>query len=115
MNGCGDGEDYLDKIKDVTPVQDCCLDRFGSQNGAAADLDQPRLEALVGKTFCALVHDSDISMDHDSEYSDRYDGSLKGSYKGIIAFRLDEVRTNSWDHHWQKEAVVTVLDADTVC
>ncbi len=44
------------------------------------------LKALVEKQVCAVVFDSDISMNYDP-----VDGSLKGANNGIVAFEVISV------------------------
>jgi hypothetical protein len=70
--GLGTGDDperYLDKIPDVTPLR------------------ATGLRMLVGKTLCAVVWDSDISINYGP-----LNGSLKGANLGTVAFTVREVR-----------------------
>ena len=88
-----DPEKLLDKVPDVTPLR------------AAG------LSLLVGKTVCAVVYDSDISMNYGP-----LSGSLKGANLGIVAFNvlsvipLPDVSSSSLPI-----VEVEILDAKTVC
>ncbi|MAE65247.1 MAG: hypothetical protein CMJ18_13330 [Phycisphaeraceae bacterium] len=86
----GDREALLDKIPDVTPLHD-------------ADL-----QGLVDKIVCAVVFDSDVSMNYDP-----LEGSLKGATKGTMAFRVSSVTPQSGSELAHVE--VEILDADEVC
>jgi len=69
--GLGSGrnpEAHLDKIPKVTPLR------------------ATGLSMLVGQTVCAVVYDSDISMNYGP-----LEGSLKGANLGIVAFKVLEV------------------------
>ena len=66
--GAAADENNLDKVDGVAPL-------------GAADIAD-----LEGKTFCALVYDSDISVD----VSDGY-GSLKGATLGLAAFKVTAI------------------------
>ena len=59
----GDREAQLDKIPDVTPLQ------------------APGLSSLLGQTVCAVVYDSDISINFNP-----LTGNLKGANLGTVAF-----------------------------
>ena len=59
------GEFLLDKIPDVEPLQTA------------------ELQALVGETFCAVVYDSDVSMNYDPQ-----EGNLQGGTLGILALKV---------------------------
>jgi hypothetical protein len=67
FNGTGTAanENNLDKIRDVFPLRSV------------------ELNNTVGKTFCAIVYDSDISLD-----ASRHEASLKGSTLGRTAFTV---------------------------
>jgi hypothetical protein len=49
-------------------------------------LGAAEINALLGKTVCALVWDSDISWDYS-----KVEGSLKGATKGLTAFTVQQV------------------------
>jgi flagellin-like hook-associated protein FlgL len=71
-NGLGTGNDpesRLDKIPNVTPLR------------AAG------LKGLIGRTVCAIVYDSDISINYSP-----LNGSLKGETNGVVAFKVLEVK-----------------------
>jgi hypothetical protein len=59
------GEELLDKIPDVNPLH-------------AAEL-----QALIGQSFCAVVYDSDISMNYDPVL-----GNLQGANLGILGVKV---------------------------
>jgi hypothetical protein len=59
------GEFLLDKIPDVNP------------------LDAAELQSLIGQTFCAVVYDSDVSMNYDP-----LEGNLQGANYGILALEV---------------------------
>ena len=70
--GLGTGNDpeiYLDKIPRVTPLRATAL------------------SMLVGELICALVWDSDISINYKP-----LNGNLQGEKLGVVAFRLLEVK-----------------------
>ena len=71
-DGLGVGEDpeaLLDNIPGVTPLR------------------ATGLESLVGQQVCAVVQDSDVSINYDP-----LNGSLKGDSLGRVAFRVLSVR-----------------------
>ena len=89
VDGLGSGnnpEDLLDKIPDVTPLQ------------------ATGLSDLVGEYVCAVVYDSDISINYDP-----LDGSLKGANLGIVAFEVLSVTPLSchWRRHWRQAPAVS--------
>ncbi len=94
--GLGSGDDpeeLLDKIPDVTPLR-------------ATGLAQ-----LVGETVCAVVFDSDISINYDP-----LDGSLKGANLGTVAFEVVDVRARTDDSSSSlPEVDIEILDAECVC
>ena len=52
------------------------------------------LNALVGKNVCAVVYDSDVSINYDhDEPSLGVNGNLKGATVGVVAFRVDATTT----------------------
>ena len=97
-NGLGAGNDpesLLDKIPDVTPLR------------------ATGLEALEGGTFCAIVYDSDVSINYDP-----LDGNLQGANLGIVAFevKVDGVnRLRRFSSGTLPTVAITILDADVVC
>jgi sugar lactone lactonase YvrE len=94
--GLGAGEDpeaFLDKIPGVTPLR-------------ATGLAQ-----LVGETVCAVVFDSDISINYDP-----LDGSLKGDNLGTVAFDVLEVRKlKGFSSSSLPKVNIEILDAEEVC
>ena len=93
--GPGDKEKYLDKIPDVTPLR------------------AEGLEMLEGRLICAVVYDSDISINYSP-----LNGSLKGATLGIVAFtvKLDGVNQLFGQSSSTLPAVTLIVeDADEVC
>ncbi len=94
--GLGRGKDLeskLDKIPDVTPLR------------------ASGLKALEGQQVCAVVYDSDISMNYDP-----LDGSLKGANLGRVAFEVISVTAlTGWSSSTLPEAEIEILDAEEVC
>ena len=83
----------LDKIPDVTPLR-------------ATGLNQ-----LVGRRVCAVVFDSDISINYDP-----LDGSLKGDNSGIVAFEVLSVSAlTGFSDSSLPEVEIEILDAEEVC
>lgn len=77
-DGLGSGNDpeiFLDNIPDVRPI------RYEGVLG------------LIGMDLCAVVHDSDISINYlnPNPPGGVEDGNLQGNYKGIVAFRILQV------------------------
>ena len=90
MNNAAD-ENNLDKINGVAPLD-----------------TNAKITALLGRTFCALVYDSDISVD----VSDGY-GSLKGATHGLIAFTVTGIGADP-DGSVLPSIVVDLVDSDDV-
>lgn len=87
----GDREALLDKVPDVTPLH-------------AADLDK-----LIGRSVCAVVYDSDVSINYGP-----LTGSLKGANLGTVAFRVESVGSASGSSSLPAVAVV-IEDARETC
>lgn len=85
-----DPEQFLDKIPDVTPLR-------------TADLRQ-----LVGQPVCALVFESDVSINEDP-----LEGSLKGANLGLIAF--DVVAIGSPDDEVLPDVTIRIRDTRAIC
>ena len=84
-------EDLLDKIPNVTPLR------------------YPELKALRGRTVCAVVFDSDISINYDP-----LNGSLKGANLGVVAFQVLDFGGNTPESDDSLPNMqVMVLHADT--
>ena len=95
----GDREALLDKIDGVTPLR------------AAG------LELLTGEVVCAVVYDSDVSINYD----DPINGSLKGANHGTVAFEVlsvtavdEDVDQDVSDSSLPKVEIL-ILDAEEVC
>ena len=96
--GLGSGDDpeaLLDKIPDVIPLRATAL------------------EGLEGGIFCAVVYDSDISINYDP-----LDGSLKGDNLGIVAFEVQLDGVNRLRRHSSgtlPSVEILILDAEMIC
>ena len=89
----GDREALLDKIPDVTPLR------------------ATGLALLVGKEVCAVVYDSDISINYDP-----LNGSLKGANLGMVAFEVLSVTALTGFSSSSLPAVeIMILNAEDVC
>jgi len=95
--GLGTGsnpESLLDKIPNVIPLR------------------AEGLYGLIGKTVCALVWDSDISINYDNPIN----GSLKGEKLGVAAFEvLDVVYLGGFSSSTLPRVQIAIRDASTVC
>ena len=68
---------------------------------------------MEGGTFCAVVYDSDVSINYDP-----LDGSLKGENLGIVAFMVNVngvKKLNGFSSSSLPTVKITILDADQVC
>jgi len=97
--GLGTGSDpeaLLDKIPDVRPLR-------------AEGLNQ-----LIGQAVCAVVYDSDISINYEP-----LNGSLKGANYGIVAFVVISVTAVAglldFSDSSLPEVEIVILDAEEVC
>jgi hypothetical protein len=87
-------QERLDKIPDVRPLR-------------ALGLNQ-----LIGKVVIAVVYDSDISINYDHYTFLGVNGNLQGETLGIVAFRVNEVRTlEGFSSSTLPEIQITILDA----
>ena len=93
LGGGSDPEGLLDKVPDVTPLR------------AAG------LKALEGQPVCAVVYDSDISINYDP-----LDGSLKGANLGRVAFEVISVTAlTGWSSSTLPQVDIKILNAVEVC
>ena len=98
----GDREALLDKIDGVTPLRAAGLALLAGDNHFA---------------ICAVVYDSDVSINYD----DPINGSLKGANYGTVAFRvlsvtaLDENVDENVSSSSLPKARISILDAEKVC
>ena len=94
--GLGTGDDpeaLLDKVAEVTPLR------------------ATGLKLLEGKRVCAVVYESDISINYDP-----LTGSLEGDNLGTVAFEVDDVRRlEGFSSSSLPEVDITILDAEEVC
>jgi hypothetical protein len=88
-----DPESLLDKIPNVIPLR------------------AEGLYGLIGKTVCALVWDSDISINYNP-----IEGSLKGEKLGVAAFLVqDVVYLSGFSSSTLPRVKVQIADANQVC
>lgn len=88
-----DPEKLLDKIPNVTPLR------------------ATGLAALVGYTVCAVVYDSDVSINYGP-----LNGSLKGANLGTVAFQVLAVtELTGYSSSALPEVEILILDAETAC
>jgi hypothetical protein len=91
--GKNNRETHLDKIPKVTPLR------------------ATGLKMLEGSCICAVVYDSDISINYDP-----LNGSLKGANLGIVAFEvLDVTQLTGQSSGSLPKVEIRILDADQVC
>ena len=89
----GDRESLLDKIPDVTPLR------------------ASGLKLLEGREVCALVYDSDISINYGP-----LNGSLKGANLGMVAFEVISATALTGSSSSSLPKVrIEILDAEDVC
>ena len=94
----GDRESLLDKIPSITPLR------------------ATGLKLLEGKPVCAVVYDSDLSINFYDENGNRTDGSLKGANLGIVAFKVKSVTARSdGSSSSLPEVRVEILNPGEVC
>jgi hypothetical protein len=87
--GSAANENNLDKIRDVVP------------------LNNTDIQALEGKTVCAVVFDSDISVDTSAHY-----GVLKGATMGKTAFTVVSTQASSGSN--LRKITINLMDDDLV-
>lgn len=69
------------------------------------------LVSLEGHTVCAVVYDSDISVNYNRSTFPFTDANLQGETLGIVAFRVDEVRRlRNFSSSTLPEVQLTILD-----
>jgi hypothetical protein len=86
-------EDRLDEIRNVTPLRAEGL--FG----------------LIGKTVCAVVYDSDITINYSP-----IEGNLQGENLGTVAFDvLDVVYLSGFSDGTLPRVQIEILDSNIVC
>jgi hypothetical protein len=69
------------------------------------------LGSLVGKEACALVHDSDVSLNYDKTSFPFTTANLQGKTRGPVAFRIDAVETANGSSSTLPSVRVTVLES----
>jgi hypothetical protein len=74
------------------------------------------IQTLVGQDVCALVYDSDISINYDHGTSLGVNGNLQGATLGIAAFRVESAHTlNNFSSSTLPQVRITVLDPSQAC
>lgn len=70
------------------------------------------LNSLVGHDVCAVVYDSDLSINYDSNAFPYTSGNLQGETLGIVAFHVDETATlNDFSSSTLPQVTLTINDA----
>jgi hypothetical protein len=93
-----DPESRLDKVPNVIPLR------------------AEGLWGLRGQTVCALVWDSDISVNYDQGTPLGINASLKGEKLGVVAFEVkDAVYQSGFSSSTLPRVQLTVRDANKVC
>lgn len=92
--GPAGNENNLDKLDDVIPM------------------GTTEIQAMLGKKFCALVFDSDISFD-----SSKHEASLKGATMGLTAFTVTAVAGSGYGSNLPSITVslMSSTEATTAC
>jgi hypothetical protein len=86
-------QESLDKIPDVRPLRALGLNR------------------LIDQVLYAVVYDSDISINYDLGSSLGVNGNLQGETLGIVAFRVNEIRTlEDFSSSTLTEVQITILN-----
>jgi hypothetical protein len=96
LNGTGSipSQERLDKIPDVRPLRALGLNR------------------LIDKVVYAVVYDSDVSINYDLGTSLGVNGNLQGETLGVVAFRVNEVRTlENFSSSTLTEVQITILNS----
>lgn len=89
----GNPEQFLDNVPNVTPLR------------------AEGLWGLIDRTVCAVVYDSDISINYGP-----LQGSLKGANRGTVAFKvLDVVHLTGFSSSTLPRVQLQILDANVVC
>jgi hypothetical protein len=109
--------------------RDTAIDNYFGLNGPGAIPPQSRLDkipavmplrarglvSLTGKTICAVVYDSDISINYPKSTWPFTEGNLKGETLGIVAFDVVEVRRqDQFSSSTLPEVQITIRNA-SVC
>lgn len=88
-------QEYLDEIPAVRPLR-----ALG-------------LVEMQGQDVCAVVYDSDVSINYTSQDTE---GNLQGANLGLVALRiLDVVKLEEFSSSSLPEVQITILDAEAVC
>jgi hypothetical protein len=111
--------------------RDLAIDNFFGLNGTGAIPPQERLDkiphliplralglnALIGKTVCAVVYDSDVSINYDHDKPEMgVNGKLQGETYGIVAFDVIAVNTlNGFSSSTLPQVTITIRDPALVC
>ncbi len=71
------------------------------------------LDRLIGRVVCAVVYDSDISINYDHDKPELgVNGNLTGETYGIVSFRVDEVIIlNNFSSSTLPQVKITIMDA----
>jgi hypothetical protein len=74
------------------------------------------IQTLVGQNVCALVYDSDISINYDHGTPLGVNGNLQGATLGIAAFKVESAHTlNNFSSSTLPQVRITPLDPSETC
>jgi len=74
------------------------------------------IQTLVGQDVCALVYDSDISINYDHGKALEVNGNLQGATLGIAAFKVESAHTlDRFSSSTLPQVKITVLDPAVAC
>ena len=104
------------------------IDNFFGTNGPSASPSQSRLDkvpavmplralgltSLIGADVCAVVYDSDVSVNYNTSTFPFTDANLQGKTLGVVAFRVDAVTWTKKSSSTLPQVTLTILDA-SVC
>jgi hypothetical protein len=72
------------------------------------------LNSLVGKDICAVVYDSDISINYDKSTFPFTSGNLQGETLGVVAFTVNQTTTlNGFSSSTLPQVTLTIRDSST--
>jgi hypothetical protein len=112
----------------MAPDRQTGIDNYFGLSGSTAIPSQSRLDkipavmplralglnALVGRDICAVVYDSDISINYDKTTFPFTSGNLQGETLGIVAFTVTQTRTlNGFSSSTLPQVTLTINDASS--
>jgi hypothetical protein len=108
--------------------RETAIDNFFGANGSSAVPSQSRLDkipavmplralgltSLIGEDVCAVVYESDVSVNYNTSSFPFTDANLQGKALGVVAFRVDAVTWAKKSSSTLPQMTLTILDA-SVC